>query len=163
MSSRKIEDLTEEMQELYSKFADKMTENGLDFIITCTARTVTEQRALYAQGRQSLNTVNLLRKEAGLPPITEKENKKKVTWTRFSKHLTDKNNPKSKAFDIALKADIDNDGDLDVHWIIKVDVNDNEISDYQEAGEIGESVGLKWGGRFSSPDYVHFEYNEEGK
>jgi len=152
MSSRKIEDLVPELQELYHKFTEKMKEAGLDFIVVCTARTVSEQRALYAQGRQSLNAVNLLRKEVGLPPISEQENKRKVTWTRNSKHLTDKNNPKAKAFDIVLK-----NPNGTVHWNTKLDNNNNGTPDYIEIGEIGESVGLRWGGRFSSPDYVHFE------
>ena len=152
MASRKIEDLTAEMQIKYAKFAEKMAESNLQFIVTCTARAVSEQRALYAQGRQSINAVNSLRKEVGLPPISEQENKRKVTWTRNSKHLTDKNNPKAKAFDIVLK-----NPNGTVHWNTKLDNNNNGTPDYIEIGEIGESVGLRWGGRFSSPDYVHFE------
>ncbi len=47
-----------------------------------------------------------------------------------------------------------------VHWNTKLDNNNNGTPDYIEIGEIGESVGLKWGGRFSSPDYPHFELKE---
>ena len=159
MASRKIEDLIEPLQIQYREFADKMIERGLLFIVVCTARHVSEQRALYAQGRHCLNSVNILRAEAGLPPITEIENRCKVTWTRKSKHLVDKDHPKSEAFDIALKAEIN--GIMKVHWDVKIDSNQNGISDYLEAGEIGESVGLKWGGRFSSPDYPHYEYIEK--
>jgi peptidoglycan L-alanyl-D-glutamate endopeptidase CwlK len=44
-----------------------------------------------------------------------------------------------------------------VSWDIKADVNHDEIPDYDEAGQIGESVGLEWGGRFSTPDRPHFQ------
>ncbi len=74
-----------------------------------------------------------------------------VTWTRKSKHID------GKAFDIAILRN------FKPCWDVKVDVNENEIPDYEEAGRIGESVGLRWGGRFRNskgkprPDYPHFE------
>jgi hypothetical protein len=46
---------------------------------------------------------------------------------------------------------------------VKCDVNKDGELDYYEAGIIGESLGLIWGGRFKDkygkpiPDYVHFE------
>lgn len=67
MASRKIEDLVPEMQELYKKWAARMEEEGIDFIITATRRTQAEQDALYAQGRTAPG--------------------RKVTWTRRSKHI----------------------------------------------------------------------------
>jgi peptidoglycan L-alanyl-D-glutamate endopeptidase CwlK len=157
MASRKIEDLTPEMQIAFSMFKEKMDEAGISFIVTCTARSVKEQYALYAQGRQPLEEVNALRKMAGLWLISEKENKRKVTWTLRSKHLVDlddgsADNDKSQAFDIVITKD------KKAQWDIKVDVNDNDIPDYLEAGRIGESIGLRWGGRFKSPDRPHFEY-----
>jgi peptidoglycan L-alanyl-D-glutamate endopeptidase CwlK len=75
----------------------------------------------------------------------------KVTWTRKSRHID------GEAFDIAIL----NDGQPT--WDMKVNVNENDVGDYYEAGQLGESVGLKWGGRFtnqkgeSCPDYPHFE------
>jgi hypothetical protein len=38
-----------------------------------------------------------------------------------------------------------------------VDVNKNLKLDYAEAAEIGESVGLKVGAKFKTPDYPHYE------
>ncbi len=156
MASRKIEDLTPQMQLLYAKFKEKMDAAKITFIVTCTARTVKEQQALYAQGRQPIREVNILRRMADLPSITEQENKNKVTWTLASKHLVDlddgnKENDKSRAFDIVITKN------GKATWDVKVNVNQNEQPDYLEAGSIGESVGLKWGGRFKSPDYPHFE------
>lgn len=156
MSSRAINMLTIRMQQLFYRFDYEMRKAGLFYIVTCTARTVKEQVALYAQGRQELDEVNTLRKIAGMPEITEVENHRKVTWTLKSEHLidlddTDINNNLSRAFDIALSKD------GKVYWDIKVSVNDNDIPDYIEAGQIGEKVGLVWGGRWKSPDYPHFQ------
>ncbi|MCX5727095.1 MAG: M15 family metallopeptidase [Candidatus Saganbacteria bacterium] len=68
MASRNPEDLSPAMQEKYSAWEMEMQNNGIDFILTCTRRSQTEQNALYLQGR-------------GLPG-------KIVTWTLNSKHLT---------------------------------------------------------------------------
>lgn len=73
---------------------------------------------------------------------------RKVTWTRNSRHTS------RKAFDIAIIRD------GKVCWDIKADVNENEIPDYTEAGRIGESVGLVWGGNWKTPDYPHFQLKE---
>lgn len=72
----------------------------------------------------------------------------KVTWTRKSKH-TDRT-----AFDIAILSD------GQPCWDVKVSVNKNDIPDYTEAGQIGESIGLVWGGRFKNADFPHFQLRE---
>lgn len=159
MSSRDIKDLTPKMQELYTKFAQAMARAGHPFIVTSTARTVKEQMALYAQGRQVLWEVNSLRKICGLPPITAEENRKCVTWTMKSEHLidlddSDPNNDKARAFDIVLA---DPKKSKSIYWNPKVDIDADGVPDYIEAGKIGESVGLVWGGRWSNPDYPHFQ------
>ena len=156
MSSRKIEDMTVKMQQMFSAFKAKMDIAKIPFIVTCTARSVKEQQALYAQGKETLKDTNTLRAMAGMSLITEAENKSKVTWTMASKHIVDlddsnKDNDKARAFDFAILKD------GKATWDIKVNVNNNDVSDYMEAGIIGESAGLKWGGRFKSPDYPHFE------
>lgn len=74
--SRRIEDLTEELQELYHQFDAAMQAAGIDYIVTCTRRTQKEQDALYEQGRSRPGRI--------------------VTWTRNSKHLT------GEAFDIVV-------------------------------------------------------------
>jgi len=76
---------------------------------------------------------------------------RKVTWTRKSKHID------GKAFEIEI---IKNGEPC---WDTKVSVDGDAIPDYEEAGKIGESLGLRWGGRFKNskgkpiPDYPHFE------
>jgi len=153
--SRSLAALQPELQQKYRLFEAAMVEANIHFILTCTDRTIIEQMALFSMGRMDLADVNTFRAIAGLPAIIRQENVK-VTWTLNSKHVTnmfdaDLNNDRSRAFDIALlKAG-------KPHWDIKVSVNGNEIPDYEEAGKIGESVGLIWGGRWKKPDYPHFE------
>lgn len=151
--SRKIEDLTPRLQTKFMEFKKKMLEAGLEFIVTQTLRTRAEQVAFYAQGRETLAQVNLKRKMAGLAPISEAENKRKITWTLNSRHLPQKDG-KAVAFDIAICKN------GAVQWSDKVDVNDNDIPDYREAGRIGQSVGLLWGGVWRTPDLPHFELKE---
>lgn len=138
MASRKIEDLVPELQEKYKLFQQKMDENNIKFIVTYTLRTLSEQTALYAQGRQGLTAVNTLRKSAGLPNITDKENKHTVTNTMKSKHL------EGKAFDICI---LDENNKAD--W--------NNITLFKKASELGKEVGLKVGADFKSKDYPHYE------
>lgn len=71
-----------------------------------------------------------------------------VTWTRKSKHID------GLAFDIAILQD------NKPVWELKVDVDNDGVPDYEQAGAIGESLGLVWGGRWKSPDYPHFQLAE---
>lgn len=74
---------------------------------------------------------------------------KKVTWTKHSRHS------RRTAFDIVI---VGKDGRA--RWDVKADINEDQIPDYVQAGEIGESLGLEWGGRWSTPDYPHFQLKE---
>ena len=68
-----------------------------------------------------------------------------VTWTHNSRHT------KRDAFDIALLLK------GKPVWDIKIDVDNDHVPDYQEAGKIGGSIGLEWGGNWKRPDYPHFQ------
>lgn len=163
MASKNLADLTPECRKKAELFLQLCEKAGVPVLVTCTARTVREQVALYAQGRQSTGEVNRLRMAAGLPPITDGQNEHCVTWTLASRHLIDlddsrTDNDLARAFDVAILAN------GKPTWDIKVNVNKNEIPDYVEIGKLGESVGLVWGGRFKNrrtgkacPDYPHFE------
>lgn len=163
MSSRDINLLVPELKTLCALHIDACAKVNLRIIITCTARFYKEQVALFAQGRQILEDVNALRKLANMQAITGLENEHKVTWTLNSKHLinlddSDQFNDFSRAYDIAVVAYSGK-----AMYDVKVSVNNNEIPDYREVGEIGEKLGLKWGGKFRDkhgnlrPDYPHFE------
>ena len=158
--SRDINQLHPEMIERYMRFREKMSEKGLSFVLTCADRTILEQMALYSMGRMPLIDVTRMRFIAKLSNIKEEQNRK-VTWTLASKHITnmfddDLNNDYSRAFDIAMLKD-----NRSAHWDLKVSVNDNDIPDYMEAGMIGESCDLVWGGRWRKKDYVHFQLPED--
>jgi peptidoglycan L-alanyl-D-glutamate endopeptidase CwlK len=79
-----------------------------------------------------------------------------VTWTLKSRHID------GEAFDIAIL----NDGKP--IWDTKISVNENDVPDYLEAGQVGESIGLEWGGRFRNskgrprPDAAHFQLSKGG-
>ncbi len=87
--------------------------------------------------------VDTLRTEA-----EQQENLRKgVSWTNKSKHLT------GDAIDIVPYAQYAAHGEKKVLW-------DAEDPLWARLGKIGESCGMKWGGRFgppAKPDYGHFE------
>lgn len=56
----------------------------------------------------------------------------------------DDGNPFSKAFDFAVFED-------------GTYITDGRDDRYTQAGEIGEKLGLTWGGRWSHPDFDHLE------
>jgi peptidoglycan L-alanyl-D-glutamate endopeptidase CwlK len=74
---------------------------------------------------------------------------KVVTWTRNSQHT------KRNAFDIAILKN------GQPTWNTKLSVNDNDTPDYQEAGTIGEMVGLTAGVFWHTPDPCHFQNDKE--
>ena len=61
-----------------------------------------------------------------------------VTWTLNSRHTS------RRAWDIA---------------VIGKDLYDMTV--IRKAGAIGQSLGITWGGEWSTPDYVHFEIMED--
>ena len=138
-----------------------MEELGLKVMITCVDRTLQEQSALWAQGREPLDYVNNLRKLAGMLPISIAENRHKVTWTMASRHLINLeddrvDNNLSNAFDFAI---VYNGKAV---WDIKADVNEDKIPDYTQCGMIAESIGLIWGGSWEkNKDFPHCELKKE--
>lgn len=147
MPSRDLQDLHPQVRRRALRLLEAATERGLAFIFTQTGRTQEEQVAFHAQGRKPLQDVNQLRAMAGLSAITEERNEKTITGVRTSVHQF------GLAFDIALKTEAGG-----VHWDTKADINARGGPDYNELGEVGEALGLLWGGRFRSRDLVHFEW-----
>jgi peptidoglycan L-alanyl-D-glutamate endopeptidase CwlK len=68
MPSRRIEDLSPEMYPLCVQWKQDMDLADIDYIITCTRRTQSEQQELWNQGRTKPGSI--------------------ITWTLNSKHLT---------------------------------------------------------------------------
>jgi peptidoglycan LD-endopeptidase CwlK len=160
--SRSILDLVPGLQEKCRLLIQECAAVGIPVIITSTMRSIEEQAALYAQGRNPLDIVNGLRVKAGLWLIGEVDNKKTVTDTMKSMHLpivdvkTREVIAKSRAFDIAIVKD------RKQVWDLKVDVNENDLPDWEEVGAMGERIGLEWGGRWEKPDRPHFQEKRGG-
>lgn len=144
--SRRIEDLDPIVAGMCRTFITVCKQKGLEVIITSTKRSTAEVWAYYVQGRKQLKFVNEARAQAGLPAITQADNRRIITHNLTSVHEF------GCAFDVAL---IKHGA---IVWEIKADINENHIPDYEELGRIGEAIGLRWGGRFTFKDYVHFEY-----
>jgi peptidoglycan L-alanyl-D-glutamate endopeptidase CwlK len=146
--------------------AEAATRLGLDVFVVDVDRDYKVQMALYAQGRQPLDEVNLLRKVAGLGPIKEEQNERVVTWTMASKHIirlddTDPHNDQSRAVDFGIR-------DPSGKYVgdVKADVNYDNEPDYIQLALLAEEIGggrIKAGARFKNkkgepcPDYPHFE------
>ena len=119
-------------------------------IVTSVWRSPLVQEALYAQGRvQSKTELNAIRDRAGLPPIyDEDEAHRVVTWTRASNHTR----TPARAVDFAVA--IDPDGPAGP---LKPRIDWDDERRYRQMGEIAESLGLVWGGRWKRPDLCHVE------
>jgi hypothetical protein len=115
-------------------------ELNIRVIVTDVSRLLEVQVALYAQGRESLESVNKLRIRAKLSPITHQENKNKVTWTLASKHIINLSNDdptddKSHAIDFGI---LDSNGKY--MGDVKADVNRDNKSDYIQLGLLAKKV-----------------------
>lgn len=146
--SRNLDMMHPLLRERYNLFEKKMEEKGLYFIVTCVDRLLTVQMALYAKGRLSIKDVNKYRRAAGMDEISTLRNNI-VTWTLESDHILKPGKKYVTAFDIALLKF------RKPHWGIKVDINDNEIPDYKEAGYIARECGLDSGVFWDKPDACH--------
>lgn len=156
INSRDIKYCCPELQDKWPVIWSMAREIKIFITLTSTARSYKVQYALYAQGRQKMDYVNLLRKDVGLDPISFTANQKKVTWTLKSRHLVDledseQSNDYSTAFDFVVL------NERTPIWNVKASYGGTPEPDYLEVGRIGESLGLVWGGRFSTPDMVHFQ------
>ena len=153
--SRSIDDLFEPLRRVHIKAVSLMSFGENVFIITtCTQRSLEEQMALWYQGRASLAKVNRMRKKVELAPIKSKENRI-VTKTKTSYHSTQ---PKSMAFDFYIAEW----GKKIPIWNPKVDLNENDIPDYQEFADICKKLNpnIEWGGDWKFRDYGHIQWKD---
>lgn len=132
---------------------------NIDVFVVEVDRPFLSQVAYYAQGRESLDVVNKLRARAGLAPIDAKANKKPVTRTMDSKHITRLDNESaaddlSRAVDLGIK---DKMGRYDGSG--KADTNKDNKPDYLQLGVIGKMIdsGIIWGGDWPDQDCPHWQ------
>lgn len=109
--NRNIQDAVPELQQAWVHLKGQYNvQYPMDptVILSEVHRSAAVQTAYYAQGRNSLGTVNALRKTAGLPAIGKTENSRKITFKKAG-HSKHEASP-SQAFDIAF---VKEDGTLD--------------------------------------------------
>ncbi|MDR2486156.1 MAG: M15 family metallopeptidase [Treponema sp.] len=139
----KLDLLNSGVQRYFDDFVNKLEQRGLRYSIVETLRTQAVQEAYYAQGRESLERINELRKKAGLYLLEESEAKKVVTKTMNSIHLT------GKAADIVPVLD------GKVPWLITA--NNAEL--WRAFGALGQEAGLEWGGSWPPFDKFHIGWD----
>lgn len=129
MASRKLGDLDYRLQPLAETFLAKCAHAGIDILVTCTWRSAKEQDKLYAQGRT----------EPGKIVTNAKAGQSKHNLTNASLQ------PAAQAFDVVpLRSGKPIWNASDPVWL--------------KVGEIGESVGLEWAGRWKRfKEYPHFQ------
>ena len=134
MPSRNLSDLSPAARVKAEAFLDGCHAAGIDIIITCTYRSWPEQAELYAQGRTAPGHI-----------VTNA----KPGESRHNDTLNDR--PAATAFDV-------------VPLILGKAVWDATNPIWQRVGEIGESVGLEWAGRWPNfREYPHFQLPQEAK
>ena len=130
--SRKLEHLRKDVREKAELLLKKANAIGIDLLITCTYRSNEEQATLYALGRTAKGRIvtNAL-------PGESKHNNMEGGATGLQ--------PASLAFDV-------------VPLVAGKPMWDASNPVWQVVGSLGESVGLKWAGRWKRMrEYPHFE------
>lgn len=128
MASRKPEDLHPDLLPLYRWFMEEAAKASIDVLTTCTYRSNQEQDALYAQGRTTAGHI-----------VTN------CKGGQSAHNFTINGFPAAKAFDIVPIVN----GKPD--WESKDPI-------WQQLGDIGNSVGLNWAGRWAHMrEYPHFQ------
>lgn len=138
MASRDLRDahpvLAEKVGEVMREFARAASPRTL--IVTCTYRSPAEQLELYRQGRSRPG--------------------KKVTECDGVRKVSMHNVLPARAVDLAVV--IDPDGPAGP---LKPRVEWDELPEYRRMGEIAESLGLVWGGRWAKFDGPHLQLAPE--
>lgn len=133
--SRNITDLHPRLQEKITELKEKCSAQGIEIGISECLRTVAEQDALYAKGRTEEGAI-----------VTNCKG-----YSYSSMHQW------GVAFDFYLKVDVDGDGE------ISDDAFNNSTGLFDRVGAIGQSIGLEWGGSWTSiKDRPHFQLPDWG-
>ena len=152
MNNRDLGGAYEPLKKVIEKALIIAKKRGFNVIITSVWRSPSTQHALWVQGRKTLGEVNKNRAAVGLASISKEQNKK-ITWTKKSYHNC---MPKSMAVDFCL---VQNKKAV---WDIKADINENEIPDYEEFGDLCKFLdpNIEWGGDWKKKDYCHIQWKD---
>lgn len=127
---RNVSQLHPELQKKVEQLKILCQQNGITIGISECVRTVAEQDALYAKGRTMPGKI-----------VTKAKGN-----TYSSMHQW------GVAFDFYLKMDVDGDGS------VSDDAFNNSTDLFNKVGNIGQSIGLEWGGAWKSmKDLPHFQ------
>jgi peptidoglycan LD-endopeptidase CwlK len=119
--------------------------SGIPAAVTSTLRTEAVQMALFAQGRDALPAVNLLRSQAGMPPIGAVDNSYTVTNCDGVKYKS--NHQGGRALDVVPLNAAGNPV-----WPDHMDPRWAQIASVMKAN------GFQWGGDWPRfPDFPHYE------
>ncbi len=156
MASQLLNDLKPPAFELALAFLDACDDAGLEVLIYCTYRSEREQAVLYRQGRplwQIMEKADELRRQWHRPDLGDllidvgpQYESRVVTWAGPGQSIHNYR----RAFDcVPLRSG-------KPVWGTEL-VEDHRL--WQRMGEIGESVGLEWAGRWSPKkrEYPHFQ------
>lgn len=132
-----IDQLKPEARDKAKVFLRKLDAYGFLYSVLETLRTAETQAAYYAQGREKPESVNKLRVIAGLPPISEAEANRIITKAKKSKHQD------GNALDIVPILN------KRIPWIPDTP---EKVETWKKLGEVGESCGFSWGGRWTPLD-----------
>lgn len=146
--SRSLADLHPVFRPIAEEWQRRCELAGWHILIYFTARSFAEQAALWAQGRESVNAVNALRRVVNFGPLGDREARRRVTNAK----------PGRSWHQYGLAIDyvpIRSDGKPD--WIY----SPGDPADvYDETARLAKALGCIWGGDFETfKDYGHIEYH----
>lgn len=136
-----IDKLVEPARSLAEAFVRELDRRTYRFRVVETLRTREVQIAYHAQGRLPLEQVNALRASADLPPIDEARNASTITNCDGIKTLS----PHQSGLALDVYPVIGGR----IAWV----VSPGTAPAWLSLGEVGESVGLEWGGRWAPIRY----------
>lgn len=144
------------------------SDKGLSVIYTSVKRMAQEQYALWLQGRDSLEHINMARNIAGMPYLSafDKLGKiiiyKPVTWTLDSRHVVNLNDSR-KDNDVSTAVDFAIVYGKGITYDLKININKNQLPDYEELAELALTFDLEPGFYFKdkkgrpNPDPCHLQ------
>lgn len=130
-----------------------MRVKGWDATIGSGMRTLEQQGALFAQGRESLERVNSMRDNAGLPPISASANRHTVTNARpgqSNHNLTKASLSSSRSTFYVVNG-------------YAVDIVSSrhgwhpDSLFWRDLGALAKQYGCEWGGDWDKPDPAHVQ------
>jgi hypothetical protein len=133
----------------------EMRAKGWDAVIGSGMRTRKQQAAIFAQGRESLDKVNSLRSQAGLPPISAADNKRPATNARPG----ESNHNLTAAWLKSTQATFNVVNGYAVDIVSRRDGwHPHSPKFWKDLGTLAKKHGCEWGGDWSNPyDPAHVQ------